>query len=90
MKDADRSALRASNVINITLKQVLSAQGDKHIKDAFMFKNNTYKVSLIYGGKIILASETLHSRIKLYTRDLHPFLIDDKHRLDRQISLCVM
>ena len=38
------NALRASIVINITLKEVLSAQRDKHIKEAFVFKKHTYKV----------------------------------------------
>ena len=41
------NSLRASNIINITLKEVQAAK--KH--DAFVFKNNEYKTSLIYGEK---------------------------------------
>ena len=76
-----------SNVINITLKEVLSAQKDDWIKEAFVFKNHTYKVSLIYGAKIILASETLYGHIKLCIHHLHPLSIDDKHRLGKDRSL---
>ena len=53
------NSLRASNVTNITLKEVLSAEKDKETKEAFIFKNEMYKVSLIYGSKLILASEKL-------------------------------
>lgn len=73
------SSLRASNVINITLKEVLSAERDKEIKEAFIFKNRMYKVTLIYGSKIILASEKLYHRIKLHIDHLRHLLIDNKH-----------
>lgn len=73
------NALRASNVINITLKEVLLAERDKEIKEAFIFKNKKYKVSLIYGSKIILASEKHYRHIKLYIDNLRPLLIDNKH-----------
>ena len=44
------NSLRASNIINITLKEVQAAK--KHDEfDAFVFKNNKYKTSLIYGEK---------------------------------------
>ena len=83
------NALRASNLINITLQDVLSATGDKIIKDAFVFKNQKYKVSIIYGSKLILAPEKLYHHIKLYIEHLRPKLIDDKHRLNRDRYLFV-
>ena len=44
------NSLRASNIINITLKEVQAAK--KHDEfHAFVFKNNIYKTSLIYGEK---------------------------------------
>ena len=83
------NTLRASNVINITLQEVLSAKRDKVIKEAFVFKNNKYKVSIIYGAKLILVSETVFHHIKLYIHYLRPILINVKHRLDRERYLFV-
>ena len=83
------NALRASNLINMTLQEVLSDKRDKIIKDAFVFMTQKYKVSIIYGSKLILAPENLYEQIKLYTEHLRPKLIDDKHRLNREIYLFV-
>lgn len=83
------NALRASNLINMTLQEVLSAKRDKIIKDAFVFMNQKYKVSIIYGSKLILAPEDLYNQIKLYMEHLRPKLIDDKHRLNRERYLFV-
>ena len=43
------NALRASNLINITLREVQSATQHQEL-DALVFKNNKYKTSLIYGA----------------------------------------
>ena len=83
------NALRASNLINITLQEVLSAKRNKLIKDAFVFMNQKYKVSIIYGSKLILAPENLYNQIKLYIEHLRPKLTDDKHRLNRDRYLFV-
>ena len=83
------NALRASNVINITLYEMQSAQRNKEIKDAFVFRNKKYKGSIVYGSKIILASQTIFHYIKLYIHYLRPILIDDKHRLNRERYLFV-
>ena len=74
----------------MTLQEVLSAKRDKIIKDAFVFMNQKYKVSIIYGSKLILAPEDLYNQIKLYMEHLRPKLIDDKHRLNRERYLCVI
>ena len=83
------NALGASNVINITLKEVLSSKRDKEIQEAYVFKNGNYKVSIIYGAKIILSSEKLYNHIILYIRHLCALLINEKHRLDRERYLFV-
>lgn len=83
------NALQASNLINITLQEVLSATRDKIIKDAFVFENQKYNVSIIYGSKLILAPENLYHHIKLNKEHLRPKLIDDKHRLNRDRYLFV-
>ena len=73
----------------MTLREVLSDKRDKIIKDAFVFMTQKYKVSIIYGWKLILAPENLYEQIKLYIEHLRPKLIDDKHRLKRERYLFV-
>ena len=68
---------------------MLSAERDKETKEAFIFKNEMYKVSLIYGSKLILASEKLYHCIKLYIDHLGLSLIGNKHWLDRERYLFV-
>ena len=59
------NVLCASNVINITLKEVEAA--NKHDEfDAFVFKNNKYKTSLIYGAKVVLIPSLMYHHVKLY------------------------
>ena len=78
------NALRASNLINMILKDFNAAKPDKEITETFVFRSDKYKVSLIYGAKILLASQKLFQHIKLYMKYLRPLLKDDKHRLDRE------
>ena len=52
------NALRASNIINITLKEVEAA--NKH--DEF----DKYKTSLIYGAKVVLIPSLIYHHVKLY------------------------
>lgn len=73
------NVLRGSHVINITLKQVLSAKPDNGLKEAFVFKNEKYKAIWIHGSEIILASENFDNHIEFYICYLSPLLIDDKH-----------
>ena len=72
------NSLRTSNVINNTLKEVLSAERDKET-EAFIFKSEMYKVSLICRSKIILASKNFYHRIKLYLDHLGLSLKGNKH-----------
>ena len=83
------NALRASNLINMALKGINTAKPEKEITEAFVFKSGKYKVSLIYGAKIVLASQKLFQHIKLHIKYLRPLLIDNKHRSDRERYLFV-
>ena len=40
--------------MNITLKDFNMAKKDKDIKDSYTFTNKKYKVSIIYGSKLVL------------------------------------
>lgn len=73
------NSLRTSNVITITLKEVSSVERDKETKEAFIFKSEMYKVSLICRSKIILASKNFYHRIKLYLDHLGLSLKGNKH-----------
>ena len=83
------NALRASNLINITLREVQSATQHQEL-DALVFKNNKYKTSLIYGAKIILVPTLTYKHIQLYVKYLRPTLILDSYRAPRDIPVCVL
>ena len=73
------NALRASNLINITLKEVHSAKPHDEL-EALVFKNNKYKTSLICGAKVILVPTLTNHHIQLYIKYLRSLLILDSHR----------
>lgn len=73
------NALRASNLINITLKEVHTAKPHDEL-EALVFKNNKYKTSLICGAKVILVPTLTNHHIQLHIKYLRPLLILDSHR----------
>lgn len=81
------NALRTSNLINITLKEIQAAKQHDE-QDALVFKNK-YKTSLIYGAKVILAPTLTNHHIQLYIKYLRPSLILDSHRALRDRHLFV-
>ena len=82
------NALRVSNIINVTLKEVEAAK--KHDEfDAFAFKKNKYKTSLIFGEKIVLIPTLTYHHIKLYLKYLRPLILLDSHRVLRNRYLFV-
>ena len=82
------TTLRASNIINITLNEVQAAK--KHDEfEAFVFKNNKYKTSLIYREKITLVPALTYHHIKLYLKYLRPLILLDSHRALRDRYLFV-
>ena len=82
------NALRASNLMNITLKEVQAAKKHGEL-DAFVFKNNKYKTSLIYGAKIILVPTLTYHHVQLYIKFLRPTILLDSHRALRDRYLFV-
>ena len=80
--------LRASNLKNITLREVQSATQLQEL-DALVFKNNKYKTSLIHSAKIILVPTLTYKHIQLYVKYLRPTLILDSHRAPRDRYLFV-
>ena len=83
------NALRASNLINITLKEVHSAKPHDEL-EALVFKNNKYKTSLICGAKVILVPTLTNHHIQLYIKYLRPLLILDSHRALKDIFICIL
>ena len=82
------NALRASNLINMTLNEAQAAQQYDEL-DANVFKNAKYKASLIYGSKIILVPTLTYNHLQLYIKFLHPMLILDTHGTLRDRPLFV-
>ena len=82
------NALRASNLMNITLKEVQAAKKHGEL-DALVFKNNKYKTSLIYGAKIVLVPTLTYHHIQLYVKFLRPMILLDSHRALRDRYLFV-
>ena len=72
------NCLRASNLMYMTIFDFQQAKIDAEIKGAYRFYNHKYKVSLVYGGKVILVSESLYDQIKTYITYVRPILTDDK------------
>ena len=74
------NVLKASNLINVSSKEINSVKKHEELTDAYMFKNNKYKTSLIYGTKIVLVDSITYHHILLYIKFLRPLLILDGHR----------
>lgn len=83
------NALRASNLINITLKEVHTTKPHDEL-EALVFKNNKYKTSLICGAKVILVPTLTNHHIQLYIKYLRPLLILDSHRALKDIFICIL
>ena len=56
--------LRASNLMNITLADVISMKPYNEIDGAHVITNTKYKTSMIYGAKMILISATHAEQIE--------------------------
>ena len=82
------NVLHAMNIIKITLIEAQSATKHEEF-GAYVFKNNKYKTSLIYGLKIILAPTLTHHHIQLYLKFLRPLLVLDSHRAPKDRHLFV-
>ena len=56
--------LRAPNLMNITLADVISMKPYNEIDGAHVITNTKYKTSMIYGAKMILISATHAEQIE--------------------------
>ena len=74
------NVLKASNLINVSFKEINSVKKHEELTDAYMFKNHKYKTSLIHGAKIVLVDSMMYHHIQLYIKFLRPLLILDGHR----------
>ena len=71
------NALRASNLINMTLRDVTLAQPDQDFPGAFSISSTAYKTSMIYGQKKIVAPRLVFDQLKVYIAKYRSNLIED-------------
>ena len=72
------NCLRASNLMNIRLIDVEKITKHKEIDGAYVLTNDEYKVSMIYGSKIILLDEILYQQIQIFIKLFRPLLTADE------------
>ena len=77
------NCLRASNLINITLYDVENAVKDKTVSEAYLIRNKKYKVSIIYGAKLLMLSKDTYKQLQSYIKYVRPKFITDNHRSKR-------
>ena len=60
------NCLRASNLMNISLADIEKIEKQDEIDDAWVLINLEYKISMIYGAKIILLDTILLEQVQLF------------------------
>ena len=68
------NATRASNLINITLKDIDDIFKDPEFEDAFCISSTRYKTSMLYGTKIMVVDEQLKNDLLQYIKTYLPVL----------------
>jgi len=68
------NALRASNLINMTVEDITKAVYDKEF-DALVIKSTRYKTSILYGRKSIVCSEELYGQLQKFVTYFRPKFI---------------
>ena len=66
--------------MNTIVKGFDAGKQDSEIKDVYTFTNKNYKVSIIYGAKLILAPTTLYQQLKMYVKFVRPRIIKYSYR----------
>ena len=69
------NGLRASNVIELTLKDVKEASVVTGYEGHRVLTNQKYKTSTIYGEKFIVASNQLYDHLMFYIENLRPIVL---------------
>ena len=68
------NGLRASNIIELRVKDFEEAEESADYPDYMTFTNSKYKTSTIYGEKVIVLPNRLFSHLKEYVERLRPVL----------------
>ena len=74
------NCLRASNLMNMIVHDFREAKRDNGIQGACRFYNSKYKTSLVYSEKVILVSDSLYDKMKMYITYVRPIITHDKFR----------
>ena len=61
-----------------------NATKNKTFGEAYLFKNKKYKVSIIYGEKILLLSKDIYHQLQLYIKYIRPKFISDENCAPRE------
>ena len=77
------NCLRASNLMNISLQDVNKITKHEEIDGAYVLVNEEYKVSMLYGAKIILLDSILYEQLKLYIEVYRPIVSNDSKLHDQ-------
>ena len=72
------NCLRASNLMNISLDDVEKIEKHDEIDDAWVLTNLEYKISMIYGAKIILLDTILLEQVQLFIEHYRPHISRDE------------
>lgn len=79
------NCLRASNMINILLEDVAKIKKHEEMVDTWILTNEEYKISMIYGEKVILLDEILDEQLlRLFVKIFCPLITKDDHLHDCQ------
>ena len=68
------NATRASNLINIMCSDIDDMVQDATFPDAWCFKSDRYKTSLLYGTKVIIVDEPLKHELEKFVMEYVPVL----------------
>ena len=83
------NALRASNLINMTLADLDAHQTHENFTFAKCIKSKKYKTSLLYGTKIILVANHVFDQLEVFVKKIRPVLIKDENLPQSQRHLFV-
>ena len=72
-------ACRASNIQNITLKDLDNVFEDKEYVGAKIINSVRYKTSMLYGAKKIVISGYHFTNIEIFVKYMRQYLVTDSH-----------
>ena len=71
------NALRTSNLVNVTLEDVIQAKVEPEFNNARSVSSEFYKTSMLYGEKIILFPPAVYKQVMFYIDHLRPVIVND-------------